>query len=89
MGCRARVSELPGACHVCALTLVSSPHLARSYHHLFPVPPFAEVTPVEIADLAVVHSPCPSIPSIAPRLAQASWLAVSSHYHGAAQRGWG
>mmetsp|Transcript_11153 Transcript_11153/g.33448 ORF Transcript_11153/g.33448 Transcript_11153/m.33448 type:complete len:453 (+) Transcript_11153:338-1696(+) len=51
--CKARVSELPGACHVCALTLVSSPHLARSYHHLFPVPPFAEVTPVEIADLAV------------------------------------
>jgi len=35
--CLARVSELPAACHVCSLTLVSSPHLARSYHHLFPV----------------------------------------------------
>jgi len=40
--CAARVAELPAACHVCGLTLVSSPHLARSYHHLFPVPPFAE-----------------------------------------------
>ena len=24
------------------LTLVSAPHLARSYHHLFPLPVFAE-----------------------------------------------
>ena len=30
------------SCHVCGLTLVSSPHLARSYHHLFPVPAFQE-----------------------------------------------
>jgi len=40
--CKARVEELPGSCPVCSLTLVSSPHLARSYHHLFPVPPFEE-----------------------------------------------
>ncbi|CAI7908236.1 unnamed protein product [Closterium sp. NIES-53] len=38
-----RVCALPAECPVCALTLVSSPHLARSYHHLFPVPPFSEV----------------------------------------------
>jgi transcription initiation factor TFIIH subunit 2 len=38
------VAELPGACRVCRLTLVSSSHLARSYHHLFPVPPFDEMT---------------------------------------------
>ena len=38
--CLARVAELPAACHVCGLTLVSSPHLARSYHHLFPVAEF-------------------------------------------------
>ena len=30
------------ACHVCGLSLVSSAHLARSYHHLFPVPLFQE-----------------------------------------------
>lgn len=41
--CLARVAELPAACHVCKLTLVSSPHLARSYHHLFPVGAFAFV----------------------------------------------
>ena len=29
---------------MCGLALVSSAHLARSYHHLFPVPLFAEVT---------------------------------------------
>eukprot|EP01018_Ginkgo_biloba_P014436 Gb_10178 [translate_table: standard] len=41
--CKARVCELPTQCHICGLTLVSSPHLARSYHHLFPVIPFEEV----------------------------------------------
>ncbi len=40
--CRSRVAELPCECHTCGLTLISSPHLARSYHHLFPVPPFDE-----------------------------------------------
>jgi transcription initiation factor TFIIH subunit 2 len=37
------VSELPSECHVCSLTLISSPHLARSYHHLFPVPTYIEL----------------------------------------------
>jgi len=36
--CKTKVCELPTNCVVCALTLVSSPHLARSYHHLLPVP---------------------------------------------------
>ena len=40
--CKARCAELPGACSACRMTLVSSPQLARSYHHLFPAPPFAE-----------------------------------------------
>ncbi|KAH7620949.1 putative General transcription factor IIH subunit 2 [Nannochloris sp. 'desiccata'] len=42
--CKARVDALPAECHVCGLTLVSSPHLARSYHHLFPVRAFEEVS---------------------------------------------
>ncbi|XP_072957605.1 general transcription factor IIH subunit 2 [Typha angustifolia] len=42
--CKARVCELPTECQICGLTLVSSPHLARSYHHLFPVAPFDEVS---------------------------------------------
>jgi len=41
--CKSRASELPMDCSVCGLKLVLAPHLARSFHHLFPVPPFEEV----------------------------------------------
>jgi len=41
--CQAKNAELPADCAVCGLKLVLSPHLARSFHHLFPVPQFAEV----------------------------------------------
>eukprot|EP00753_Platysulcus_tardus_P017843 PLAT6580.1.p1 GENE.PLAT6580.1~~PLAT6580.1.p1 ORF type:complete len:425 (-),score=112.10 PLAT6580.1:164-1342(-) len=37
--CLAKYCDLPAECR-CGLTLVSSPHLARSYHHLFPVAAF-------------------------------------------------
>ncbi|KAG9327150.1 hypothetical protein KVV02_000866 [Mortierella alpina] len=40
MGFPARSNE---KCDICALTLVSSPLLARSYHHLFPVENYIEV----------------------------------------------
>jgi transcription factor Ssl1 len=51
--CKGRVVELPCSCHICGLTLVSSPHLARSFHHLFPVHAFAEVPPAEVEALTV------------------------------------
>jgi len=35
--CKTRYCELPTDCSICSLTLVSSAHLARSYHHLFPI----------------------------------------------------
>lgn len=41
--CQAKYCELPVECKACGLTLVSAPHLARSYHHLFPLPGFNEV----------------------------------------------
>lgn len=41
--CGARMCELPSTCALCRLQLVSAPALARSYHHLFPVPAFVEV----------------------------------------------
>ncbi|XP_008334087.1 general transcription factor IIH subunit 2 isoform X2 [Cynoglossus semilaevis] len=44
--CHAKYTELPVECKVCGLTLVSAPHLARSFHHLFPLQTFTE-TPVE------------------------------------------
>lgn len=40
--CSAKYTELPVECKVCGLTLVSAPHLARSFHHLFPLEPFTE-----------------------------------------------
>ncbi|KAJ2354819.1 hypothetical protein GGF43_003045 [Coemansia sp. RSA 2618] len=40
--CKAKVCSLPTDCDVCGLALVSAPHLARSYHHLFPEENFTE-----------------------------------------------
>lgn len=53
--CKARVKELPCSCHICGLTLISSPHLARSYHHLFPVKPYMEV---DLAQLGADQQYC-------------------------------
>uniref|UniRef100_A0A0W0FH19 General transcription and DNA repair factor IIH n=1 Tax=Moniliophthora roreri TaxID=221103 RepID=A0A0W0FH19_MONRR len=39
--CLAKVCDVPTDCDICGLMIVSSPHLARSYHHLFPVKPYA------------------------------------------------
>ena len=36
--CGTTVCQLPCSCPICGITLVSAPHLARSYHHLFQVP---------------------------------------------------
>ena len=52
--CKARVLDLPSTCHVCGLTLVSSSQLARSYHHLFPVKPYVEVSGAGLAELVRV-----------------------------------
>ncbi|GBM51977.1 General transcription factor IIH subunit 2 [Araneus ventricosus] len=41
--CNSKYCELPVECKACGLTLVSAPHLARSFHHLFPLDCFNEV----------------------------------------------
>eukprot|EP00794_Sanderia_malayensis_P015253 gene15252-16827_t len=41
--CRSKYCELPVECKICGLTLVSAPHLARSYQHLFPLAAFKEI----------------------------------------------
>ncbi|TBU30290.1 TFIIH basal transcription factor complex subunit SSL1 [Dichomitus squalens] len=41
--CLAKVCDVPTDCDICGLMIVSSPHLARSYHHLFPVKPYSAV----------------------------------------------
>lgn len=40
--CNSKYCELPIECQTCGLTLASAAHLARSYHHLFPVDVFKE-----------------------------------------------
>ncbi|XP_030750201.1 general transcription factor IIH subunit 2 [Sitophilus oryzae] len=41
--CLSKYCELPVECRACGLTLVSAPHLARSYHHLFPAANYTEL----------------------------------------------
>ena len=42
--CNTKVCALPSECPVCNLTLILSTHLARSYHHLFPLVNWSEVS---------------------------------------------
>jgi transcription initiation factor TFIIH subunit 2 len=53
--CQAKICSLPALCPCCDLTLILSIHLARSYHHLFPLKNFIE----EISGTdSQVSSPC-------------------------------
>lgn len=45
--CGSRCCELPNECAVCGAMLILSSHLARSFHHLFPLPDFAPVVAAE------------------------------------------
>ena len=55
--CYTRCIELPTQCSVCRLQLSSSTHLARSYHHLFPVPNYTEVTVYSVNDILYYKLP--------------------------------
>lgn len=46
--CGMRYCELPFICVVCQLTLVSTPHLARGYRHLFALPVYRDVDPESV-----------------------------------------
>lgn len=63
--CRARVCDIPRSCPACSLPLVSSAQLARSYHHLFPVPAFNEVPQTECA----VDATCSGCDALLPAAA--------------------
>jgi transcription initiation factor TFIIH subunit 2 len=47
--CGSKVCSLPAECPACGLTLILSTHLARSYHHLFPLKNWVEVSWLEAA----------------------------------------
>ena len=67
--CKSKVCDLPTECPTCGLTLILSTHLARSYHHLFPLQNWAEVSWTNAASRPDQHSCCgcmspfPEIPS--------------------------
>ncbi|KJA29054.1 hypothetical protein HYPSUDRAFT_33576 [Hypholoma sublateritium FD-334 SS-4] len=54
--CMSKVCDVPTDCDVCGLMIVSAPHLARSYHHLFPVKPYDAVQEVEPLLEAACHA---------------------------------
>ncbi|OBT84525.1 hypothetical protein VE02_06746 [Pseudogymnoascus sp. 03VT05] len=51
--CGSKVCSLPAECPACGLTLILSTHLARSYHHLFPLRNWREVSWAEAAGSGV------------------------------------
>jgi transcription initiation factor TFIIH subunit 2 len=48
--CGSKYCELPTTCKICGLMLISSAHLARSYHHLFPIQFFVESDPATLKE---------------------------------------
>ena len=48
--CCCKVCSLPTQCPACGLTLILSTHLARSYHHLFPLRNWREVSWTRASD---------------------------------------
>ena len=49
--CSSKVCALPSKCPICGLTLILSTHLARSYHHLFPLKNWKEVSWARAAEI--------------------------------------
>ncbi|XP_063695399.1 general transcription factor IIH subunit 2-like [Bolinopsis microptera] len=56
--CSSKYCEVPVECKICSLTLVCAPHLARSYHHLFPLSEFTETSTEDLIDDTMVCGGC-------------------------------
>ncbi|WFD44051.1 hypothetical protein MPSI1_002716 [Malassezia psittaci] len=85
--CYAKVCQVPTDCPVCGITVIMSTHLARSYHHLFPVANYQPVQweSVTNASNAACFScavPFPPKPTTLPSKtdSEESTLAPSSRY---------
>ena len=68
--CGAKVCSLPTTCPACGLTLILSTHLARSYHHLFPLRGWVEVSWERAVQVGSTQckgclSPLPDVPKAA------------------------
>ena len=70
--CSNKVCSLPTVCPACNLTLILSTHLARSYHHLFPLRNWKEVSWVKAGQSDQnscfgCQTPFPERPALVPR----------------------
>lgn len=64
--CGTKVCSLPSECPACSLTLILSTHLARSYHHLFPLVNWTEVPWSEASrsrECFACHRSFPEVPA--------------------------
>ena len=59
--CSSRVCQVPTDCPTCGITVIMSTHLARSYHHLFPVQNYE---PVAWEAVSYTHLTLPTICSV-------------------------
>ncbi|KAI0422414.1 Ssl1-like-domain-containing protein [Xylaria grammica] len=66
--CGARVCRLPAECPGCGLTLILSTHLARSYHHLFPLRNWVEVPWAEAKQSKSCYSCLTLFPDVSGRI---------------------
>ncbi|EEP79229.1 suppressor of stem-loop protein 1 [Uncinocarpus reesii 1704] len=70
--CGSKVCTLPAECPACGLTLILSTHLARSYHHLFPLINWIEVPWKKASTSANCFACGNPFPAVPPR---AQWEA--------------
>lgn len=69
--CSTKVCRLPAECPACGLTLILSTHLARSYHHLFPLRNWVTVPWSEASKSTACHAcltPFPQAPKSQAKL---------------------
>ncbi|KAL4074120.1 Ssl1-like-domain-containing protein [Scleroderma citrinum] len=80
--CMAKVCDVPTDCDICGLMIVSSPHLARSYHHLFPVKPYHAVSSLVdvVAPTGACHACARSFPTTASTVAVTEGMSPLGRY---------
>ncbi|KAE8147946.1 Ssl1-like-domain-containing protein [Aspergillus avenaceus] len=84
--CNSKACGLPADCASCGLTLILSTHLARSYHHLFPLMNWVEVPWQRAARSSACFACGISLPPVPPKdqwqtaEGQAKGVSVSSRY---------
>ncbi|KAI0154351.1 Ssl1-like-domain-containing protein [Xylariaceae sp. FL1272] len=78
--CGTRVCRLPAECPGCGLTLIFSTHLARSYHHLFPLRNWVEVPWTEARQSRSCYSCLTTFPASVGERSAVKGLSESGRY---------